>query len=387
VDKITLTVAKADVGGFVGHTGVHEDVVKRARELVNKAITRGILIDAWVGSVGDDVELVLTHDRSSESRETHKFAWETLVACAEVAERLKLAHPGRDLLSPTFGGSLRGAGPGYAEITFRERPAETVVVFMADKCELGAWNLPLYRLFADPFNTAGLLIDPSMHEGFAFELLDRVEEKTITLQCPTDLYDLIMFLGSRERFVVNKVIRRVDGTVAAQASCPRPPGLGESAGTDDPVLVVRCLNGLPMVGEATEAFAFPHLVTGWLRSTHQGPLMPVSLRDGRCLRFDGPPRVAAAGFQLASGKLAGPVDLFDDPAFEPVRRRAAEIAEYMRGHGPFEPHRVPHERLANTAFPPMLARLESRFVKVDDDRSSKAKPGKRHKAAAAEDAE
>ncbi len=383
---MTVTVAKADVGGFVGHTTVHEDVLKRARELVGKAITRGILIDGWVGGVGDDLELILTHDRGSDSRETHKFAWETFAACAEVAERLKLTNPGRDLLTPTFGGSLRGAGPCCAEIAFRERPAEAVVVFMADKCDLGAWNLPLYRIFADPFNTAGLVIDPSMHEGFAFEVLDRVEEKTITLQCPTDLYDLIMFLGSRGRFVVNKVIRRVDGAVAAQTSCPRPPGLGESAGTDDPVLVVRCHNGLPSVGEATEAFSFPHLVTGWLRSTHQGPLMPVALRDARCVRFDGPPRVVAAGFQLAGGKLAGPVDLFDDPAFEPARRRAAEVADYMRGHGPFEPHRVPHEQLAHTAFPPMLARLEGRFVKVDDDRAAKGRPPGKRRQAVSEDA-
>ena len=82
---------------------------------------------------------------------------------------------------------------------------------------------------------------------------------------------------------------------------------------------------------------------------------------------DGPPRVAAAGFQLNEGALQGPVDLFDDPAFDGVRRQAMEIADYLRRHGPFEPHRVPHEQMANTAFPPLLARLESRFVKIDGD--------------------
>ena len=59
-------------------------------------------------------------------------------------------------LSPEF----RGMGPGVAEI------GEPVVVFMADKTSLGAWNLPLFQIYANPFNTAGLVIDPAMHKGF-----------------------------------------------------------------------------------------------------------------------------------------------------------------------------------------------------------------------------
>lgn len=382
MERVTITVAKADVGGFVGHTGMHKDVLKRAREFLDKARSKGTLVDHWVGHAGDDLDLVLTHNRGDDSREIHKLAWDTFAICTEVAERLKLHNPGQDLMASSFTGNLRGAGPGVAEMSFRERPSEPVVVFMADKCELGAWNLPLYKMFADPFNTAGLVVDPSMHEGFGFELLDIVENKTITLQCPGDIYDLIMFLGSRGRFVVNKVIRRVDGLVAAAASAPRPVGLGASAGTDDPVLIVRCQTGLPSVGEVTEAFAFPHLVSGWLRNTHQGPLVPVAFEDARALRFDGPPRVAAAGFQLNEGKLVGPVDLFDDPAFDGTRRQAMEIADYLRRHGPFEPHRVPHDQMANTAFPPLLARLEPRFVKNDPDEK---KPRPRKKAAASEE--
>ncbi|HXX92328.1 MAG TPA: fructose 1,6-bisphosphatase [Planctomycetota bacterium] len=375
MERVTLSVMKADVGGFVGHTGMHKDILKRAREFLDKASSKSGIIDHWVGHAGDDLHLVLTHDHGADSKDIHKVAWDTFAVCTEVAERLKLHNPGQDLLASSFPGTLRGAGPGFAEITFRERPSEPVVIFMADKCELGAWNLPLYKIFADPFNTAGLVIDPSMHEGFAFEILDAVENKTITLQCPGDIYDLLMFLGSRGRFVVNKVIRRVDGLVAAAASPPRPAGLGASAGTDDPVLIVRCQNGLPSVGEATEAFSFPHIVSGWLRNTHQGPLMPVAFDDARAMRFDGPPRVAAAGFQLNEGKLEGPVDLFDDPAFEGSRRKAMEIADYLRRHGPFEPHRVPHDQMSNTAFPPLLARMESRFVKNEAD--EKKRPRKR----------
>ncbi len=385
MDKVTLSVMKADVGGFVGHSNMHGDVLEKAQECLEKARAKGTLVDFRVAHVGDDLELILTHERGESSKEIHKLAWETFEACTEVARKLKLYNPGQDLKSDSFNGSLRGLGPGSAEIAMRERPSEPLVVFMADKCDTGAWNLPLYKIFADPFNTSGLVIDPSMHEGFAFEVLDTHENRTITLQCPADIYDLIMFLGSHGRFVVNKVIRRVDGVVAAVASTLRQSAVaGRATGKEDPVLIVRCQNGLPSVGEVTEAFSFPHVVTGWLRGTHQGPLMPVAFKDARCVRFDGPPRVIAAGFHLSNGKLLGPVDLFDDPAFDPARAEAVRIAEFFRRHGPFEPHRLPHDQMVHTPFPPLIARLENRFVKNEaddrDDRPSKARGGKRRQA-------
>ncbi len=43
------------------------------------------------------------------------------------------------------------------EITLRK--SEPVVTFHMDKTEPGAFNLPIFRMFADPFNTAGLVID------------------------------------------------------------------------------------------------------------------------------------------------------------------------------------------------------------------------------------
>jgi fructose 1,6-bisphosphate aldolase/phosphatase len=55
-------------------------------------------------------------------------------------------------------------GPGVAEMEFEERASEPICIFMADKTEPGAWNLPLYKIFADPFNTIGLVIDPKMHD-------------------------------------------------------------------------------------------------------------------------------------------------------------------------------------------------------------------------------
>jgi fructose 1,6-bisphosphatase len=56
-------------------------------------------------------------------------------------------------------------------------------------------------------------------------------------------------------------------------------------GKDDPVMIVRCQSGLPAVG------------------------------------------------------------MFDDPAFDRTRSQAAEVFDYLRRHGPFEPHRLPLDEM------------------------------------------
>jgi fructose 1,6-bisphosphate aldolase/phosphatase len=89
--------------------------------------------------------------------------------------------------------------------------------------------------------------------------------------------------------------------------------------------------------------------------------MPCAFDEANPTRFDGPPRVVAAGFQLADGLLVGPVDLFDDPSFDETRRKASEVAEYMRRHGPFQPHRLPLEEMEYTTLPQVMGRLKDRF--------------------------
>jgi len=98
-----------------------------------------------------------------------------------------------------------------------------------------------------------------------------------------------------------------------------------------------------------------------MRGSHNGPLMPVSFKNAHPSRFDGPPRVIAAGFQIANGKLIGPRDMFDDPSFDEARRTANIVADYMRRHGPFEPHRLPKEEMEYTTLPGILKKLEERF--------------------------
>ncbi|WP_456329433.1 fructose-1,6-bisphosphate aldolase/phosphatase [Archaeoglobus sp.] len=368
--KVTVSLIKADVGSVAGHTTVPDELKKAAEENLKNAVDSGLIIDFRVFNAGDDLELLMTHEKGVDSEEIHRLAWETFEKAAGVAKELKLYGAGQDLLKDAFSGNVRGLGPGVAEMEFTERGAEPVIAFMMDKTEPGAFNMPIFRMFADPFNTAGLVIDPSMHQGFVFEIWDIKESKRVFMKTPEEMYDILALIGGKSRFVIKRVFPKeggklpADEPVAVISTEKLYEIAGEYVGKDDPVALVRAQSGLPAVGEVLEAFAFPHLVSGWMRGSHNGPIMPVPFKYSKCTRFDGPPRCIAAGFQLANGKIVGPVDMFDDPAFDYTRQKAMEIAEYMRRHGPFEPHRLPSEDMEYTTLPKVLEKLKERFEEV-----------------------
>lgn len=365
----TFSIIKADTGGFVGHSSVHPDMLELAAGEVATAARSGLIADGQVACCGDDVSLILVHDHGPDSPEIHGFAWKVFQKTTVLARRLGLYGAGQDLLSDAFSGNLRGMGPGYAELEFEERPSEPVICFLADKTEPGAWNLPLYKIFADPFNTAGLVIDEKMHAGFRFEVYDLFEDKRIWFDAPEDLYDLLMFIGAPARYVVHSVVSRSLGIQAAATSTQRLSLIaGKYVGKDDPVMIVRAQSGLPAVGEVLEPFAFPYAVAGCMRGSHHAPIMPVSLAQATPTRFDGPPRVVALGFQVTGGKLIGPRDLFADPSFDRAREQANAAMDYFRRHGPFEPHRLPLEDLEYTTMSTLQRRLADTWEKLPGPR-------------------
>ena len=364
--KITLSVIKADIGGYVGHSDSHPFVLSKADECLAKAQGEGLLVDYHVTKCGDDLQLIMTHQQGEDNEKIHKLAWDTFVEGTQVARDLKLYGAGQDLLSDAFSGNVKGMGPGVAEMEFEERVSEPVIIFMADKTSAGAWNMPLYKMFADPFNTIGLVIAPNMHTGFAFEVHDVKEHKKIILNAPEEIYDLLAFIGAPSRYAVKAVYQRETNEIAAVSSTQRLSFIaGRYVGKDDPVCVVRSQSQFPAVGEVLEPFTLPLLVEGWMRGSHHGPLMPVAIEDATPTRFDGPPRVASLGFQLADGKLIGPRDMFKDKSFDNARQQANDVADFLRRHGPFEPHRLPLEEMEYTTMSQVVKKLARRFTDLE----------------------
>ncbi len=360
--KITLSVIKADIGGWVGHSAIHPDLEASARESLGAAQKSGLVIDYYVTHCGDDLQLITTHNHGVDSEKIHRLSWDTFIKATEISKKLKLYGAGQDLLSDAFSGNVKGQGPGVAEMEIEERTSEPVIIFMADKTSAGSWNLPLYKMFVDAFNTAGLVIAPALHLGFKFEVHDVREHKKIFFNCPEDIYDLLLFIGTPSRFTVKSVFSRADNTIAATSSTEKLSLIaGKYVGKDDPVMIVRAQHNFPAVGEVLEPFRYPWIIEGWMRGSHYGPLMPVSVEKANPSRFDGPPRVIALGFQLANGKLVGPRDMFDDPSYDKAREDANTVADFLRIHGPFEPHRLPLEEMEYTSLPQIQKKLEGRW--------------------------
>lgn len=360
--RVTLTAVTAAAGGHVGPGGMHEDVLAAAAESLAGAVADGRLIDAQAHPLGGDLLLLLSHDRGEDDAGAHEAAWDAIAAAAAVAGELQLHAPGEGLAADAFPGSLHGAGPSVAEFAFEERPSEPFVLLAGAGTATGAFNLPLYRAFADPFNTAGLVLSDALHQGCSFEVHDTAERRKIVFNAPEELYDLLALIGSPRRFAVKRVVSRASGEVAAVASTDRAAQVaGGHGGVEGPVALVRCEGDLPVTGEVVEPFATPVLVEGFARGSHYGPWMPVPLDRASPGRFGGPPRAVALGYQLAAGRLIGPRDLFDDPSFDSARARANDAVELMRAHGPFEPHRVPLDAIEHEMLPGVVSNMESRW--------------------------
>lgn len=370
--KVTFSIIKADVGSAPGHTTVHEDLLDVADGFLAERLEGGLFRDYVVSHCGDDLALILTHDNGADDEEIHTLAWDCFQAATERAKELHLYGAGQDLLSDAFSGNVRGLGPGAAEFEFTERPSEPICAFLCDKTAPGAFNFPMYKMWADPFNTPGLIIDTNLHAGFRFEIWDILEEQRIFLDAPEELYDILSLIGSPGRFVIKRVWPKeghklpADEPVAVVSTETLAEVAGEYVGKDDPVAAVRAQSGLPAMGEVLEAFTFAHLVPGQMRGSHTGPLLPITLETNRVGRFDGPPRILGLGFQLKDGELVGPVDLFDDPSFDKVRDTALELNELMRRHGPFEPHLLPLEEREYTTITEVIGKLRDRFEDVDE---------------------
>jgi fructose 1,6-bisphosphate aldolase/phosphatase len=367
--RTTISLIKCDVGSLVGHHVVPKPLFNIAEKNLRSAEKEGLINSHYVFNAGDDLQLLMVHVKGESNHDIHKLAFDTFREAADKALELKLYGAGQDLLKTAFAGNICGMGPGVAEMEIEERGSDPIVAFAADKTSAGAFNFPLFRIFGDPMNTAGLVIDPHMAGGFKFEVMDTVNNTKVILKCPEEMHDLIALIGTVQRYMVSRVRRASDDLICATGSVTRLSLIaGKYVGKDDPVMITRAQHGLPAVGEILVPFMHSYLVQGWMRGSHWGPIMPVRLRDSKCTVFDGPPRLVALGFQVANGKIACDddgrpmiADMFDDPAFALARHEAVEYAAMLRRMGEFEPARLGPEEMEYTTLQQVLQKLKGRF--------------------------
>jgi len=240
------------------------------------------------------------------------------------------------------------------------------MVFAADKCSPGAYNLPLYLSFADPMYCAGLML-PKMIEGFRFEIIDmdhKGGDSLITLNAPEESYHIAALLRDNERFGIEGIYARTfEGARAVAVSAQRLHNIaGSYTGKDDPVAIVRNQGIFPAPEEVLMPFTMAHFVGGDARGSHVMPLMPVSLNTPvtgfYCL-----PLVSCVGFSLdVEGRFANEhVDFFANPVWDATRLKAQEKAVEMRSQGWSGAAMLPYQELEYSGFRETVTKLVSRF--------------------------
>ncbi len=361
--KTTLTVIKADIGSIGGHIAPSTRLMEVVSEYVRM---RGedLLTDSYVSSTGDDIAILMSHAHGAGHEPVHQLAWDAFVVGTETARQQGLYGAGQDLLKDAFSGNVRGMGPAVAELEFEERPGEPFLFIAADKTDPGAYNLPLYLAFADPMNTPGLMLAPSMASGFRFVIMDVAHtegDRIVELDAPEDLYGIAALLRDTERYVIEGIYSRSSGERAVAVSTSRLHNIaGKYTGKDDPVMLVRVQRDFPATGEVLAPYATGHFVAGGMRGSHQLPLMPMAQGCGISY-FDGPPVVTSHALCVHEGRFTEARDPFADPFWDTVRQRVADKAMEMRRQGFFGASMVPMSELEYTGIMRKLEALESRF--------------------------
>lgn len=240
--KTTLSIIKADIGSIGGHLKPSQKLLDTVGDYI-KAKGKNLILDFYVGHTGDDIAILTTHQKGVGNEIIHKLCWDALMAGTKVAQSQGLYGAGQDLLVTAFSGNVKGMGPQVAEMEFEERPAEPFLMFMADKTEPGAFNLPLYLSFADPMHCAGLILAPKIKKGFKFVIMDvnyTEADRVIELVTPEETYDIACLLRDTGRFVVESIWSRDSNEQAVVASTTRLHNIaGKYVGKDDPVMLAR----------------------------------------------------------------------------------------------------------------------------------------------------
>ena len=365
--KVTLSVLKADIGSIGGHIKPSDAIIEEVRNFV-KNDGKEFIIDAYISHTGDDIAILCSHDRGVSDEKVHKLAWDAFTAGTEMAKKQGLYGAGQDLLKDAFSGNIKGMGPAVAEMEFEERPNEPFVFFAADKTDPGCYNLPFYLGFSDPMYCAGLILSPKMSDGFTFRIIDveyTEKDKIIDLNSPDDLYDIAALLRDNERYVIESIYSRGTGNQAVSVSTTRLHNIaGKYTGKDDPVALVRVQGEFPATGEILGPFEIGHLVAGFMRGSHNGPLMPCKL-NCTISYFDGPPVVTGAAFCVREGKFTEPADVFDHPYWDYVRNRISEKATEIRRQGFSGAAMLPYSELEYGGIVDKLTKLEKKFIYRD----------------------
>lgn len=332
----TISVFKARVGSYPGLTMVPEEIITAARTKLASYLEQRLFSDFRVFGFGSNLCVVMAHNYGRNAKNILDIMWLVIEACADMGIRMKLHGVGEDIF-PQPGSEIERPGrPEGTELEFVERRCNPFLLLVSDRIAPGAFNLPLLRVFGDPLGNPSLAMDRTMSAGFAFQVTDLPSSRSQVFETPRDLNRLISHLeGGRRGERVITGIHHVDsrgafaeGETAASASCPpalwqegHPPLAGG-------LCLIRAEEGLPASGDILAPFAVPRVVQGFWERHASAPMIPV-VSTAPPASLGSFALVSALGFNVSSGKLIGPCDMFAGPEWGEVRNRFTQVAMYL----------------------------------------------------------
>lgn len=105
-EKVTISVIKADTGSLVGNHIVPPIFEETAEDILEDSVDE-IILDYHVTHVGDDMSLILLHNKGEDNPEVHGLAWKIFQKTTKIAKDMGLYGAGEDLLSEDFKGNIK----------------------------------------------------------------------------------------------------------------------------------------------------------------------------------------------------------------------------------------------------------------------------------------
>ncbi len=314
----TLTAVHTPIGGSAADT---PEVTIAAREAARAALADGALTDSCVLVSDGALTVAALHEAGEGDTDVHRAVWNALDGAMAAARAVGAPGLGDGLTVDAFSGTLRGTGLSLAELVMTERPSGPLVLLLGAGTSVGAFNLPLARLFADPFSTPGLVHAPDLRRGFNFEVHDLQEPRKRMFAAPAEFHDLLRTLAETDRYLLQRVVTAEGSVVAVASSARRADVLGSAATDDSPVAIIRTGGDAPGLEDLLGILRTPQVTR---------------LADGQL----GVVTPRAFALHVAGSRILEATDLTAGADFEGTRRKVRNVAGLLRAQGPFSPRAV-----------------------------------------------
>lgn len=119
----TLSIIKADVGSIGGHVAPSKKLMDTISRFVANGLD-GLLTDYYLGTTGDDIAILMAHDKGVGNEEVHRLAWDAFRASGD--------KEGRALLPfyVAYRAAVRGKVEGF-ELLEKEIPEAERIASLA----------------------------------------------------------------------------------------------------------------------------------------------------------------------------------------------------------------------------------------------------------------